>query len=127
MQATNHESIHQQILQAEQHLLQAQRNSDVEHLDFLLHDDLLFVAPNNEIVTKMNDLEIHRSGNLKVLASHAEEPMIKISGDTANVIVDVHMRVEFFGQPYEGLYRYLRVWKAYGKDWKVIAGSCSQL
>lgn len=117
----------QQILQAERNLLDAQKNSDVQHLDFLLHDDLLFIAPNNEITTKINDLEMHRSGNLKVLASHAEEPLIKTHGDTATVIVDVHLRIEFYGQPYEGLYRYLRVWKAFGNDWKIIAGSCSQL
>lgn len=121
------ETVLSQILHAEQRLLEAQKNSDVEHLDFLLHDDLLFIAPNNEITTKMADLEMHRSGNLKVLASHAEQPMIKTSGDTATVVVDVHLRVEFYGQPYEGLYRYLRIWKAYGNDWKVIAGSCSQL
>lgn len=125
--ATTSPSVLDQILKAEQHLMQAQKNSDVAHLDYLLHDDLLFIAPNNEIATKMADLEMHRSGNLKVLASHAEEPMVKISGDTATVVVDVHLRVEFFGQPHEGLYRYLRVWKAFGPDWKIIAGSCSQL
>lgn len=127
MQEHDTESIKKQILHVEQRLLQAQKDSDISHLDYLLHDDLLFVAPNNEIVTKMNDLEMHRSGNMKVLASHTEEPIVKISGDTATVIADVHMRVEFYGQSYEGLYRYLRVWKACGTDWKIIAGSCSQL
>lgn len=116
-----------QILEAERHLMQAQKNSDVAHLDYLLHDDLLFIAPNHEIATKMADLEMHRSGNLKVLASHAEQPTVKINGDTATVVVDVHLRVEFFGQQHEGLYRYLRIWKAFGSDWKIIAGSCSQL
>jgi len=123
--ATN--DIASQILHAEQRLLDAQKNSNIEHLDFLIHDDLLFVAPNHEIATKMMDLEMHRSGNIKVLASHAEEPRIQILTDTATVIVDVHLRVEFFGQHHEGLYRYLRVWKLFGNDWKVIAGSCSQL
>lgn len=127
MTNTATETTFQQILHAEQRLLDAQKNSNLEHLDLLLHDDLLFIAPNNEIVSKMADLEMHRSGNLKVLASHAEEPMIAISGDTATVIVDVHLRVEFLQQPFEGLYRYLRVWKAYGNDWKIIAGSCTQL
>ncbi|MFT3794168.1 nuclear transport factor 2 family protein [Flavobacterium sp.] len=120
-------SLTEQIHEAENRLLQAQKNSDVSALDRLLHDDLVFIAPNNEITTKKSDLDMHRSGNLKVLASHAEEPLVKIQEDLATVVVDVHLRVEFYGQPFEGLYRYMRVWKAVGNDWKIIAGSCSQL
>lgn len=117
----------EQILQAESRLLEAQKTSDVAALELLLHDDLLFIAPNNEITTKKADLDMHRSGNLKVLASHAEEPMVKTQDDTATVVVDVHLRVQFFGQPFEGLYRYIRVWKATDGHWQIIAGSCSQL
>lgn len=120
-------SITEQIIQAETRLLNAQKNSDVAELDRLLHDDLLFIAPNNEITSKNADLDMHRSGNLKVLASHAEEPLIKTQDDLATVVVDVHLRVEFFGQPFEGLYRYMRVWKATNKEWQIVAGSCSQL
>lgn len=120
-------SITEQIILAETRLLNAQKNSDVAELDRLLHDDLLFIAPNNEITSKNADLDMHRSGNLKVLASHAEEPLIKTQDDLATVVVDVHLRVEFFGQPFEGLYRYMRVWKATNKEWQIVAGSCSQL
>lgn len=120
-------TIADQITQAEHLLLEAQRNSDVAALDRLLHEDLLFISPNNEITTKKADLDMHRSGNLKVLASHAEEPLIKAQQDLATVVVDVHLRVEFFGQPHEGLYRYIRVWRATGKGWQIIAGSCSPL
>ncbi len=116
-----------EIRHAEQRLVDAQKNSNIEHLDFLIHDDLLFVMPTQEIATKMMDLEMHRSGRLKVLAAHAEEPRIAIIGDNATVITDVHLRVEFSGQTFEGLYRYLRLWKQFDGQWKVIAGSCSML
>ncbi len=46
----------EQILQLEQRLLEAIKTSDVEVLDQLLHDDLLFIAPNSQTITKEMDL-----------------------------------------------------------------------
>ena len=54
----------QKILEIEKQLLEAMKKSDIEILDQLLHEDLLFVLPSGEVITKKMDLETHKSGNL---------------------------------------------------------------
>lgn len=54
----------QKIQKVEKQLLEAMKTNDIKTLDQLLHDDLLFVLPSGEVITKEMDLEIHKSGNL---------------------------------------------------------------
>ena len=54
------------ILKRENDLLEAIKSSDIVHLDKLLHDDLLFISPGGQAVTKQMDLDAHRSGAMIV-------------------------------------------------------------
>ena len=44
-------------------------------------------------------------------------------GDDVVVAVTVAINGNYLGQEIDGRFRYLRVWKRFGSDWKVIAGS----
>ncbi|WP_231634864.1 nuclear transport factor 2 family protein [Pedobacter sp. PACM 27299] len=46
------------ILNLENQLYDAMKSSNVEMLDKLLHNDLLFIVPSGETITKEMDLEI---------------------------------------------------------------------
>lgn len=50
-----------EILRAEASLRQAMLESDVEALDRLVHDRLLFAGPDGAVYRKEDDLRVHRS------------------------------------------------------------------
>jgi hypothetical protein len=116
-----------QILASENDLLNAMKTSDVERLDSLLHDDLLFNGPTGETLTKVIDLNNYRSGNINL---HTVEPSdYKLSAIEDDVIVTVTVEIKgnYLGQEIDGKFRYLRVWKLFENTWKVIAGSVVML
>ena len=114
---------HAQVVAREQSLLIAMKTSDAELLDELLHDDLLFNGPNGETATKAADLANYRSGNIHLHTVEASDRVLSTIGDDVVVAVTVRIQGSYLGQAVDGRFRYLRVWKAFGSDWKVIAGS----
>ncbi|MHC2992950.1 hypothetical protein OB13_15690, partial [Pontibacter sp. HJ8] len=111
----------------EAQLIIAMKNSDVEKLEKLLHDDLLFILPSGQTITKAMDLETHRSKKLKVESVKANLEEIKIIGDNAIAVSMIEMSGVANGEVFEGTFKYLRVWKLFENQWKIIAGSAGQL
>lgn len=117
-----------QILEAEQHLYEAIRNSDAEHLDYLLHDDLVYMSHDGTVLDKITDIELHRSGILKISNLIPRETFVSvIDGSSAVVTVDISLEGSFAEEPFKGNFRYLRVWKSFGEEWKVIAASAVEI
>lgn len=117
-----------QILKSEQHLYEAIRNSNVEHLDYLLHDSLVYMSQDGTVLDKITDLELHRSGILKISNLTPGETFVSvIDGSSAVVTVDISLEGSFAEEPFKGNFRYLRVWKSFGEDWKIIAVSANEL
>lgn len=114
----------EQIILNEDRLLTAIQNGDIENLDLLLHEDLLFNLPNGVTITKAMDMETYTSGNLVVHAILSSEQQINLIKDTAVVSVKIELKAVYTSQSIEGIFRYLRVWKLFDQEWKVIAGSC---
>ena len=113
-----------EIVVCEEVLLLAIKERDIERLDLLLHEDLLFTNPTGQTMTKKMDMEGYRSGDMKVHHIASKDQIIKIIGDTAVVAVSITLEGSYGGQSLDGEYRYTRVWKSIGGSWKVIAGSC---
>ncbi len=116
-----------EIIEIENQLVEAIKTSDVNLLDCMLHDDLLFIAPNGQTVTKEMDLASHRSGHMEVEQLIANFESVKIIGDNAVVVVVYNTKGKMLGTPIEGQFRYLRVWKMFADGLKVIAGSCFKI
>jgi len=113
----------QKILEVEKQLLEAMKKSDIKTLDQLLHDDLLFVLPSGEVITKEMDLETHKSGNLVFEEITSSIDSIKQIGKNAVVTLSLKISGKILEQYFEGNFRYLRVWKMFDNQLKVIAGS----
>jgi len=111
------------IVAQEQALLAAMQSADLEALNALLHEDLRFMLPNGQSITKSMDLETYASGGMKISSLVASNLEIQILGDSAVVTVNLAMKGQFFEQALDGDYAVLRVWKLSGEQWKVIAGS----
>ncbi|WAL62135.1 nuclear transport factor 2 family protein [Thermocoleostomius sinensis] len=116
-----------EIIACETALLTAMKTNNVEYLDRLLHDNLLFNGPTGETITKAIDLNNYRSGDINL---HTIEPShYQISAIEDNIIVTVTVEIQgnYLGQEINGKFRYLRVWKWFETTWKVIAGSVVRL
>ncbi|OIV43372.1 nuclear transport factor 2 family protein [Flavobacterium johnsoniae] len=115
------------IVTAEIELLTAVKNADIDVLEKILHDDLLFNLPDGQTITKEFDLNTYRSGIMKIDSLEASDQIINIIGDTAVVAVTISLKGAYAGTPVNGVFKYIRVWKKFENNLKVIAGSCTQL
>jgi len=117
-------NIEAEIKASEAKLIDAIRRADADALASLLHDNLLFNLPSGETKTKAFDLETYRSGKMVVNSIAATDLEINaIDAQTAVVAVTVALNAKWYDNVVDGNFRYLRVWKAFDGDWKVIAGS----
>ena len=112
----------EQIVHLEQVLLQAMLKSDVEELDALISDELIFTDHTGRIVSKTTDIEAHRSGKIHIESIDPGEQLIKIYDKVAIVSVLTKIKGNYFGQSYEGKIRFTRVWMDINHSWKIVAG-----
>jgi hypothetical protein len=115
------------ILLAERGLIEGIRKSDVQYLNGILHDDLSFMVPNGQIITKQMDLDSHKRGDMVVESLTPTFEDIKIFGDCATVVVVYETKGTMLGNPVEGRFRYIRMWKMVGDGPKIIGGACIML
>ncbi|ACU02424.1 MULTISPECIES: nuclear transport factor 2 family protein [Pedobacter] len=111
------------ILEQENKLHSAIKNGNITALDQLLHDDLLFILPSGETITKEMDLNTYRNGALKVDELLPDIEKLNIIDDMAVITLSIKLSGKFNDVPFEASYRYIRVWKKFGDGIKVIGGS----
>lgn len=88
-----------------------------------IHDDLLFILPSGETITKEMDLNTYRNGALKVDELLPDIEKLNIIDDMAVITLSIKLSGKFNDVPFEASYRYIRVWKKFGDGIKVIGGS----
>ncbi len=113
------------VVALEERLQRAMRASDVPALDELLADDLLFTNHLGLLVSKQDDLDVHRSGLLKLDLLDASDRSIRLLGDAALVSVRVQLAGRHANNPFEGTFRFTRVWALVGARWQVVAAHAS--
>jgi ketosteroid isomerase-like protein len=125
----------EQVMLHEQRLIEAVKVSDVKTIRNMLHDDLLFLVPSGDIITKQMDLASHEAGNMIVERLDTSDYETHMHGDTAvvSLIIDTLGSIKMetqgksFDQRMEGKFRYLRIWKHLDGRLQVISGSCIPL
>lgn len=108
-------------------LIEGIKKSDIDFLDKVLHTDLLCMIPNGTTITKEMDLASHRAAQMVVEKLECTIEEIQIIDDTAIVTVVYDTKGKMLGNPIEGKFKYLRVWKQFDDGLKVIAVSCFAL
>lgn len=118
-----------EIVALEARLRSAQLNADVEVLDQLISDDLLFTGPDGNLGTKSQDLEAHRSGVVRFRSHEPNELRIRrVGADVAITALLARLAVEVAGALTTGTYRYTRVWhREEDGKWRVAGGHVSEL
>lgn len=117
----------EQIVKAENNLIDAMKINDVDALDDLLHDDLLFITPDGQTITKKMDIDSHKSRTMIIEKINPTIEKINLIEDTAIVTIVIDTKGKMLGQPIEGKFRYIRFWKLFENKLKVIGGSCTQI
>lgn len=113
------------IVELEERLARAMRTSDVPVLDELLADDLVFTNHQGLIVTKQEDLAVHRSGLLKLESLSMSDRSIRRIGHVAIVAVRVQLAGSHANNNFEATFRYTRVWAHVDDHWRVVAAHAS--
>jgi ketosteroid isomerase-like protein len=118
-----------EIVALESDLRAAQLAADVNALDRLIADELLFTGPDGSVGTKEHDLAAHRSGVVRFRAHEPEELRIRRVGtDVAVTALRARLAVEVGGELTRGTYRYTRVWARDGAgEWRVVGGHVSEI
>jgi len=113
---------HLQIQELERRLLDAMRNSDLDELDVLLADELIFTDHFGGLWGKADDLAAHRTGTIKVREVEASQERIQLLAGAAVVNVRLAISGRFSGQEASGELRFTRVWVV-GREgrWQVVA------
>jgi ketosteroid isomerase-like protein len=117
-----------EVLHAEQQLRLAVLSGDVIRLEELLADELLFVSPSGQLLSKEMDLEAHRSGQLQVHHLEIVEQDTRVIGEGGDVVLTfslVSLAGTFAGEAFEGHFRYTRVWRRNAHGWCIAGGHCS--
>jgi len=116
-----------QIHEYEERLRVAMLRSDVDELDALIHDDLVFVGPGGGIHTKADDLQLHRSGAQRMTQADWHAVEMRSYGMTCITAVTAQLAGTFMGEPFSGLFRYIRTWVQHDGVWRVVGGSVSAI
>ena len=114
-----------EILAREAELYRAQLASDVEALDRILDDCLMFTALDGSLVTKNDDLSLHRSGRLRITRMQPIERRMVHLGETTVVSAKMDASALMDGSRMSAVLRYTRVWHKRSGEWRVVAGHMS--
>lgn len=112
-----------EIEQFEGRLRRAMLAGDVDALNDLIAERLVFVGIGGSVISKEDDLSLYRFGEQRIIRLDVEESRIEVVDSVAIVVVLAHMVGTFHGQPFRGRFRQMRTWALIATRWQIIAGS----
>jgi ketosteroid isomerase-like protein len=117
----------EEIVMLEARIRSAQLNADINALDELISDDLLFTGPDGRLGTKAQDIEAYRSGTVRFMEHVPEELHIRRVGENVAIsALRAQLAVDVAGTISRGVYRYTRVWaREEDRVWRVVGGHVS--
>lgn len=117
-----------QIERAEELLRQAMLTSNVESLDALISPNLVFTTHFGSVISKHDDLEVHRSGVLKFHTIELTEQKILAISDVMFVSVRAQVTGIFEDSHFQDDIRFSRFWqKTSAHQWQVVFGQATSV
>ena len=116
------------IKNAEERLRQAILTNDVDALDGLLGERVIFVGPEGSVLRKEDDLALYRSGAQKITRYDPSEMTIELLGEDLAVVL---LRVDLAGQrgaePFAGAFRFTRTYMREHHAWRIACAQASPI
>ena len=115
-----------EIASLEAQLRAAQLEADVDALDRLISDDLLFTGPDGRLGSKAADLAAYRDGVMRVFTHEPQDLRVRwVGANVAVAALRTRMAGMYAGAPFSGIASYTRVWAREGERWQIVAGQVS--
>ncbi|MGI5125833.1 nuclear transport factor 2 family protein [Pseudonocardia sp. CA-107938] len=106
---------------AERRLQAAQLASDVDVLDELIDDELLFTGPDGSQHTKADDLAAHRGGQQQLERVEEVDLRVRLAGSTGVTWFLGDLTGTLGGAPFAARLRYTRTWAHGDAGWRLVA------
>lgn len=117
-----------EIASHEAQLRAAMLASDVASLEALISPELVFINHFGAVLSKEEDLALHRSGALRFHRMDPSEHRVLMLEQAALVGVRVHLWGVFNGSPFEDDLRFSRLWqRQVSGAWQVVAGQATRV
>lgn len=94
---------------------------DVQTLDALIADDVTFIDHLGRRVGKLEELEAHRTGILKLEQLDVYDRVINLLDNAASVSLRARVSGTYYGEMFAAKIAYTRVWVCRQDVWRVIA------
>lgn len=117
----------EEIIKLEEELRLAMLTGNVDKLNSLISDSLIFIAPQGEIVTKQMDLDVQKNKIQKMSELIPSEQQIMVNDNCAIVTVKMKITGTFNNIDISGNYRYIRTWQNINNYWQIVSGAVIQL
>ncbi|PAJ79926.1 nuclear transport factor 2 family protein [Burkholderia ubonensis] len=104
--------------------------NDVDALDALLDDDLVFTVPTGQVISKEDDLAMHRAKLLRLdRLDRLDVQKMRASAIGEMILTTTKARLagHFEGRAFDGVFAYTRLWRRSRAGWRVVAGHASQV
>jgi ketosteroid isomerase-like protein len=113
-----------ELVALEAALRRAQLDADVDALDRLISENLLFTGPDGQLITKAQDLATHATGQVRFRRHTPVELRVRrVGSEVAITALCADLTVEVAGTAIEGRFRYTRVWaRDPDQRWQVVGG-----
>ncbi|MFZ7821692.1 nuclear transport factor 2 family protein [Priestia sp. 40] len=114
------------VIEYEEMLRSAMLSSNVELLEELLSEELIFVNHLGQWLSKEEDINTYRSKSLNIAGIEVLEQEIKLFQELAVTVTKVALNGSLAaGESIGGEYSYTRVWKDVEGKLKVVSCHCS--
>lgn len=114
-----------EIKTVEDQLRVAMETSDVTTLGKLISDNLIFTNHIGNILSKDDDLRMHKNGDLNIESIVLSESIYKEINELVFISVRSDIISSYLGNPANGSFRFTRVWEKLDGNWQVIVGHSS--
>jgi ketosteroid isomerase-like protein len=115
-------------MRAEQELLKVNKEydealvrGDISALERIFGEEFIYTSTSGEVVNKSQQLELIRSGQMKIESGASDDVQVRLYGNMALVIGSFKAKGQFKGQAFESTERYTSVWAKRGVRWQLIA------
>lgn len=105
----------------------AMLGNDVEALANLLDDDLVFTGPDGRVLSKPDDLSVHRDRLLRLDRLDLHGTAVHRIGEMILVTTKATLAGRFGATPFDGEFAYTRLWRQSGAVWRVVAGHAARI
>lgn len=114
------------VIEYEEMLRSAMLSNNIELLEELLSDELIFVNHLGQWLSKEEDINVHRSKSLDIAGMEVLEQEVKLFQELAVTVTKVALNGALAtGESIGGEYSYTRVWKDVEGNLKVVSCHCS--